>query len=349
MKSSCLSKGVKAIVIDIGGTNFRSSIFGFHKRLLLKPHRVPTPNFLNNPTLQIKSLQNLLIQQVVETVEYYLSKDKSINLVGISFPAPITSTGIVHQACTLWGDKGRNFPILRILSKKLPGMRFIVVNDITAAAERYASMRKYQDIDFFEIITVSSGIGSKVYDVREGKVILDRRSIGGEMGHIKVDFSKNAPICDCGGKGHLGAISSGRAVERLAIDHAKRYPSEFIKSYLFNKIHQPDAITNKYIVDAIKENDAFTLEILDKCTFPLACSITHVSGNIGVSKFIFIGGFALNLGKPFLQSVRRNLQKVDFYNLSKHEIPQLVDLGINDDNDCLIGVGLLVQKLHATA
>lgn len=339
----------KSIVMDIGGTNFRSSIFEFQKKHLLRPKREPAFNFLNRQGLGIKSLQSLLIQQIIDTVKYYLNKDKSINLVGISFAAPITSTGIVHQACTLWGNRGRNFPIKKVLSQKLPGMRLVIVNDITAAAERYGSMIKYRNIDFFEMITVSSGIGSKIYDVRQGKVILDKRSIGGEMGHIKVDFSKNAPICDCGGKGHLGATSSGRAVERLTVENAKRCPTEFKKSYLFKIVNKPENITNKYIIEALKKGDAFTLKILDQCTFPLANCISHVSANIGVNKFIFIGGFALNLGKPFLQSVRRNLKKVDFYNLGKKEVQQLVDLGINDDNDCLIGIGLLAQKLYANA
>ena len=211
-----------------------------------------------------------------------------------------------------------------------------MANDITAAAERYANMQKYQNIDYFAVITISSGIGSKIYDVRNRKVILDRRSIGGEMGHIKLDFSPNAPFCDCGGRGHLGAVSSGRAVERLAISEAKIHPSMFKNSILFKLTKNPENINNQLLVKAIKAGDRFCLQILDKATFPLAYSIAHVSGNIGVDKFIIVGGFALNCGDRYLMSLQTSLLKTDFYSRKRREIPILVELGINDDNDCLI-------------
>lgn len=345
---SIFQKRNSVIVIDIGGTNFRSSVFWPHSRLTVRPKRTPTPNFLNHPGVSIAVLQNLLIQKIVDTVTHYKKRYRSIKAVGISFPAPITDDGIVHQACTLWGDRGRLFPIRKILSEKLRGMNITMVNDITAAAERYASFKKYKHLDFFEIITVSSGIGSKIYDIRNGSVLLDRRSIGGEMGHVRIDFSKYAPICDCGGRGHIGAISSGRGVERLVINAAKKDPEKYKKSYLHKLVQNIGNLTNKEIVIAIKKNDPFVQNILDHATFPLACAIAHVSGNLGVDKFIFIGGFALNVGLPYLESLRRNLVKVDFYNRTKKEIPRLVELGINDDNDCLIGVGLLAQKsIHA--
>lgn len=349
MNMNASKENEPVIVTDIGGTNFRSSIFTKENGLIEKPRKVLTPNFIDNPGLDIEALQELLINRTVEAIEDYRKANPKLSLIGLSFGAPITADGVVNQACTIWGDRGKNFPLQKTLSELLPDTYLVIANDITAATERYADMKKYQNIDYFAVITVSSGIGSKIYDVKNRGVILDSRSIGGEMGHVKVDYSPDAPVCDCGGKGHLGAVSSGRAVERLAISEAKNFPDEFGKSLLFSLAKSPEGINNRLLVEAIKAGDKFCLQILDRTTFPLACSIAHISGNIGVDKFIIVGGFALNCGDRYLESLRTNLLKTDFYSRKEEEIPTLVELGINDDNDCLIGIGLLAQKKYAEA
>ena len=345
MKAS--KKDVPVIVLDIGGTNFRSSIFTREKGLTKKPLKVPTPNFINNPNLDIETLQKLLINMIVETITNYRRVNPKLTLIGLSFGAPITSDGVVNQASTIWGNKGKDFPLRKSLSKLLPGVRILIANDITAAAERYASMKEHRNVDYFAVIAVSSGIGSKIYDVKNRSVILDSRSVGGEMGHVKVDYRLKAPICDCGGRGHLGALSSGRAVERMAISEANKNPGDFAKSLLYSLAKKPEAINNRLLVKAIKAGDKFCLRILDRATFPLACAIAHISGGIGVDKFIIDGGFALNCGDMYLESLRASLSKTDFYSREKAEIPTLVELGINDDSDCLIGIGLLTQNKYA--
>lgn len=348
LNNSRVNTAKKIIVIDVGGTNFRSALFS-DGRLVEKPKKFLTPNFITHKHLPITELQELLIQNICDVVLQYKSQYPSIKLVGLSFPGPISESGVVHQAPTVWGNLGKEFPIIEALSNKLKGIRFVVVNDITAAAERYAKRMKQKGFDFFGVITVSSGIGSKIYDTEKQKVLLDKESIGGEMGHVKVDFSANALLCDCGGKGHIGAISSGRGVERLTKISARKWPLKFRRSCLSKLVNKPTDISNKQIVSALRKNDSFVRKILDQSTQPLAIAISHLSANIGVHKFIIIGGFSLNVGKPYLNSLTSNLLKLDFFNLKKSEVRKIVQLGINDDNNCLVGVGLLVERMYERA
>lgn len=338
--------GKQCLVLDVGGTSFRSSVFDGNKKLIEKGIKIPTPNFINNPGLEIHKLQNLLVDQIVITVKKYQKKYPKLDNVGISFPAPVTHEGVVRQACTIWGNRGKNFHLRKKLEEGLPKVNFVIANDITAAAERYASISKFKKFDYFAVITVSSGIGGKIYDVKNRIVVLDKRSIGGEMGHVKMDFSTDAPLCDCGGRGHLGAIASGRAVEKLAINLAKKHPKKYKMSLLYKLTSNPNSINNSLLIQAIKKNDKFSIEVLDMSTFPLACSISHISGNIGADKYIIIGGFALNCGNMYIKSLRRNIQKIDFYGRSSKEIAKLVELGIKDDNASLIGIGLLTLKSY---
>ncbi len=333
----------EVIAIDIGGTHFRSCLFKSPEGIVSEPKREKTPSFLLYPELTIEELQNKLIKKMVEVIRFYLSKDSSISQVGISFPAPMTADGIVHQACTVWGERGFNFPLLEKLTEECPSLSITVANDITAAIERYAQMEEYAHHDFLGAITVSSGIGSKIYDVKSSKVLLDRRGLGGEMGHIRVDFSEDALLCDCGGKGHVGAICSGRGIQRLAQKKASVHPN-YQNSYLSKLVKNPEEITTYHIIEALQQDDPFTTEILDETTFILTGCISQLAATIGVDKWVFIGGFALNCGQKYLDSLRRSITKHDFYQRPRGEIPNMVSLGINDDNDCLIGIGLLAER-----
>src|SRR3989344_1652694 len=334
---------MKTIVIDVGGTNFRIGIFD-KKRGIDDVRRFKTPNFINHSTLPIDNLQKLLIDMIIKQIKAYRKTYNFINTIGLSFPAAITNDGIAHKVPTIWGKEGAGYPLYEKLKSSMPDVKWIIANDITAAANRYGRMQKYKTLDYLCVVTVSSGIGSKVYDVQSKKVILDKMSIGGELGHVQYDLSKKSPMCDCGGRGHIACFSSGRAVERTAQIMAKTAPDKFIQSLLGKLCQEPEKITNHKFVEATQLQDKFPLAILDKTTFPLAYSMGYLSGTIGVGKFIMIGGFALNSGEIYLESLKRNLRKIEFFSRKPEDVENLVDLGINDDNDCLIGIGLLAQK-----
>jgi glucokinase len=333
------------LVFDLGGTSFRSALFDKKTSGLSNVVRQKTPNFLAHPNMSIDDLQKLLILKIGDVINHYVKLDSKIETIAISFPGPIMENGVVHQACTIWGDKGKKYPLKDILEESYPTYRFVIANDISAATERYARLNQNTKHDFISVITISSGIGSKVFDLKNNKLLLDRNGIGGEMGHIKVKYDNNAPKCDCGGIGHLGAIASGRGVQRLIIERSLDDFTNYRNSRLYWQVRNPVNLDNRHIVDSIKMNDKFTQNILDETTFYITQCISHISANLGVDKFIFIGGFALNCGDAYLNSLRRSLKKHDFFNRNPETISQLVTLGINDDNDCLIGIGLHAIKI----
>lgn len=334
----------EVIAIDVGGTHFRSCLFKSPEGIITIPKREKTPNFLLHPELTIEQLQEKLIEKMAEVIKSHLKENSSISQVGISFPGPMTADGVVHQACTVWGEKGLNFPLLEKLIEKCPSLSITVANDITAAVERYAQMKEHANHDYIGAITVSSGIGSKIYDMKSKKVLLDQRGLGGEMGHIKIDFSEDALLCDCGGKGHVGAICSGRGIQRLAQKKSHADGPGYNKSYLSKLAGKPEDITTYHIIEALQKNDSFTTEILDETTYILTGCISQLAATIGVDKWVFVGGFALNCGQKYLDSLQRSIVQHDFYHRPQDEIPNMVSLGINDDNDCLVGIGLLAER-----
>jgi len=335
------------VVIDIGGTNIRAGIAGVQGQLLEKPIVRPTPNSYRNPNIYGEKLISLLLEEIIDIVTYLRTtySELRLNQLAISFAGPIDSSGRVLNAATIWGTKvGYPVPLKDLVEGSLK-LRSIIANDITAAAYGYGNMPCYKRYPLICVITVSSGIGAKVYDVRANKVLIDESGFGGEIGHFVYSFSDSAPPCECGGKGHLGALASGRAAEELARRLAQEKRETFQQSSFFHSLG-PESITAEQIAEGAKIGDRFALGVINRLTFPLAHVISCIALAIGVKRFIIIGGFALGAGYPYLNSLRKNLKNIGVFCLNDEEVEEMVTLGELEYPE-LIGIGLIAQKFIA--
>ncbi len=333
------------VVIDVGGTNFRASIVGPKGRLLLKPEITRTPNCQGEPNVGSERLKSLLIERIVETMNHYRKAYSELDLaqIGISFAGLVDSAGRVLDATTIWGRRVEYpFPLKDLLEERLSATCFIA-NDVISALWAYGHMLKYRRYPLICVVTVSSGIGAKVYSTELQKVLVDDGGFGGEMAHTVYDFSDSAPTCACGGKGHLTSLASGRAAEYLARVLARDSYVTYKRSPYFRSISS-GSITASNIADAARGKDMFALEIVDRVTFPLAHAISNLAVILGVRKFIIIGGFALGVGPVYLESLRSNLKRIGIYGLPKQEIGRIVTLGRIDDYPELVGIGLLARQ-----
>ncbi len=333
------------VVIDVGGTWTRAGVQGADLSVT-DMLRLPSPNFMSGsglPTLQSDLLD--LISRSIGILRRTKAR-KSLDTIGIAFPGPTDREGKIMSAATLWGRaaKGIRFDLAAKIRERVPSLRHVFVqNDLSAGALRYAAAT---DHDRFCVMTVGSGISHKIYDRDRGGLLLGGRGLCGEIGHMKVDFSPDAPECDCGGRGHLGALSSGRAVERLArrMASAAGTRAVFAESQLWKLCSsRPEQIDNAMIAKAVKMGDAVARQILDRATFPLTSVIAQINVSFGIEKFFITGGFASALGVEYLASVERNLSKHDFDGRSDGYSDGLVEMGYDDDLDNLIGIGIHVR------
>ena len=63
-------------------------------------------------------------------------------------------------------------------------------------------------------VTFSTGVGAGIVD--GGKVFLGARGAAAEVGHMAIDGRPDAPVCACGNRGCLEALTSGTAIARAA-------------------------------------------------------------------------------------------------------------------------------------
>lgn len=332
------------VVIDIGGTSCRAGILVPQGELLQKPLISPTPGYRQNPSMNDEQLISLLVRKVNDWVSNLKTSypNLKLNQVGISFAGPVDSFGKILNAPTVWGTKVKYPVALKDLIENSLRIDTIVANDITAAAYAYGNVPQYKSYPLLCVITISSGIGAKVYDVDASKVLIDENGFGGEIGHFVYTLSDSAPLCECGGKGHLGALASGRAAEDLARKLAREKYELFQQSFYFG-LMKGDSITAKQIAEGARIGDRFALEVIDQVTSPLAHVISCIALSIGIKKFIIIGGFALGVGQPYVNLLRHHLRKIGVFCLGEKEVEEMVTLGELEYPE-LVGIGLMSQK-----
>lgn len=151
------------------------------------------------------------------------------------------------------------------------------------------------------------------------------------------------PHCPCGNIADLCSYSSGRG----ALRHAQRLAARGKYGVESNDI------TDSWLQHAISAGHPLALKVLYDSTYPLALRILQLAADIGLEKFIIVGGFAMKTGKgSYLQALQDHLVRfchhsAFFGDWTESQIRGLVMFGVDDDNDGLIGIGHVVQHLRA--
>lgn len=282
---------------DLGGTNMRAATIALTKSnwRMLDQLRRPTPNYLSAPdTPAARRLDDLLDF----ITDYACSARTRFGAAALAaaFPGPIQGSGTVLALPTMWGPDGQSLCPIDLagrIKSRLPGMAIKVLNDVSAAGYRFVS-----EGGDFALFTLGSGIGLKVF--LDGQPRVGPHGFGGELTHMVFDTSPNAPLCDCGGRGHLGALASGRAWQRVA-----------------NAAGKPD---------------------LARFAEPLARAVAMLHFSLGLERFIFAGGLAEGLGEALRTAIVLNLPAQGWN--TGQDWNAMVQLAPTDDAHALIGGAL---------
>jgi len=286
---------------DLGGTNMRAATIAITKTnwRMLDQLRRPTPNYLSAPdTLAARRLDDLL-DFITDYADSARTRFGAVALVA-AFPGPIQGSGTVLALPTIWGPDGQSLCPIDLAGRikaRLPDMAIKVMNDVSAAGYRFVS-----EGGDFALFTLGSGIGLKVF--LDGQARVGPHGFGGELTHMVFDASPNAPLCDCGGRGHLGALASGRAWQRVA-------------SAALEAGCKPDLV---------------------RFVEPLARAIAMLHFSLGLERFIFAGGLAEGLGETLRAAIVLNLPTQGWN--TGQDWNTMVQLAPADDAHALIGGAL---------
>jgi 2-epi-5-epi-valiolone 7-kinase len=310
-------------VFDLGGTWFRSGCFR-SPRALTGCKRVPAVNYLSHPLLSAVDLQNALADFILSRIrELRDQRHEEIGAVGISIGAPVNANDMtVLGSGPLWGPAARPFRLHQQLQKSAPQFRWHVINDVTALLAPYVMERtRYAKT---MLITVSSGIGSRLYEHRTRHIPYDSKyGVQGEIGHLVCPFELEGRrinrLCECGGRNHVNAFSSGRGIAQTL----RELPS-LASCYRDIFADSPDEWResgDEYRLasfrHALERGNDGALTLLELFVTPLAHILaTALTLDPEIDRIVVTGGVVHGLGKHYREALRRTFLREELYQIT---------------------------------
>jgi glucokinase len=190
-------KAQRVIGVDVGGTKILAGVVDADGQLGERRER-------HTPTAS----QEELLAELDAAIEELLG-EAEIAAVGFGLPSRIDQrTGQVVASV--------NIPLAGLDFRDRMHERFQlpvgIDNDGNAAAMAEWRWGAGRGVDDIVMLTLGTGIGGGL--ILSGRPYRGSIGVGAELGHIVVEH--DGPPCPCGGRGHLEAVASGRAADRLA-------------------------------------------------------------------------------------------------------------------------------------
>jgi glucokinase len=147
-------------------------------------------------------------------------------------------------------------------------------------------------------LTISTGIGSGV--IIDGQLLVGEQGLAAEFGHVTI--LPDGPMCGCGHRGHIEALSSGTAI------------SNYVKEELLNgrnsSLQSIEFPTSKEIYNAAKNGDELAIEAFERAGKYLGIALANFLHMLNPSIVIFGGGVTQVgplLFKPMQDSLQRSI------------------------------------------
>jgi Transcriptional regulator/sugar kinase len=231
---------------------------------------------------------SLAVKQLIANANISMQK---VLGVGIGLSGLIDSTqGLCRYSSILnW----QNVEIGPALSFKLH-LPVRVDNDVNTLAVAEHLFGVGQNVSNFLLTTIGRGIGAGI--VVDNEIYRGAHGGAGEFGHMTIDTSPDAPLCNCGKRGCLEAIASDYGIVRAATGIDPGH-------------HVEDAIGE--LITRAKQGDRAIQIIFDNAGKALGIAMANLI-NIFDPTHILIGGEGLQAGDLILGPLRATIPQYVF-------------------------------------
>ena len=232
------------IGIDLGGTQLRAVCCRRDGTILA---RAAVPTSPLGPTAVIAQMV-----QLFHEVRGERALDTLVG-VGVGAPGPVDGyTGMVYNAPNL--PSWRDVPLQALLQTALV-LPVAVGNDANVAALGEWQFGTGRGTRNFVYVTISTGIGGGV--IAAGKLLLGRKGLAGEVGHMTIDVG--GPLCGCGNFGCWEALASGTSLGREASITMRGTPDSAL-----HDLATPDTVTAAHVWEAAQNGDSVAQTLLHR-------------------------------------------------------------------------------------
>ena len=308
------------IVADVGGTHIRAACF---------PTQSQVPTIVKRINTKGKEPPH---ERLIDLIDSIIPIDGKVVAITIAAPGPLDPyEGVVFEAPNIPG--WTNLPLKKLIQEHF-NIQVAIGNDANLAALgewRYGAGIGHRHLVY---ITVSTGIGAGV--IVDNQLLLGVHGLAAELGHITV--LPDGPLCGCGKRGHLEAVTSGPAIARWVEQELRQgVPS----SLLLNK-----PLTAKDVSQAASQGDKLAKDALTRAGTYLGITVADILHVFNPS-MVIIGGGVSKSGDAFFVPMRAAMSE---HVISKKYLEglTLTTCALGDDVG-LMGALALAQTLDAPA
>jgi len=302
--------------IDIGGTQLRAGLYPADSTNPLVMKKISTRGK--------ESAVNRLIGLISDL---WPGDGFTVQGIGAAAPGPLDSkTGVIYKAPNI--PAWKNLPLRQILEDHFQ-VPVTLGNDANLAALgewRYGAGKGHHDLIYF---TISTGIGGGV--ISADQLILGHRGLATELGHVTI--MDDGPLCGCGQRGHLEAISSGTGIakyvnEQLALGRSSSLPKD-------------PPVSARQVSEAAAAGDPLAIEALQRAGHYMGVAIANYL-HIFNPTIVILGGGVTHSGPVFFEPLHAALRS---YVLSSMYLQDLVisEAALGDEAG-LMGALVLAQS-----
>ncbi|MBP1702260.1 MAG: NagC [Chloroflexi bacterium] len=316
------------IGLDLGGTKIAAALVG----------EDGVPGFKVTELTHLEQGADAVIERMAGCIrDLQAQSDAPVLGLGIGTAGMTDSVnGVVIMASNL---KWKNVPVRRLLAEKL-GQDWLertwVDKDTNAAVlgERlYGAGRGSRHMLY---VTVGTGVGGGM--VLDGKLYHGASQGASDIGHLVM--LPEGPLCGCGKRGCLEALSSGPAIARTTTEALESgAESQLRLTFAARPLSAQD------VVEAALRGDALSCQVMEQAGTWLGRGLAYYV-DINNPEFIIIGG-GIAAGGLLLEPVRRAISQ--FALPANTAAVQVLPAGLGPDSGVIGAAALAWHQLEHTS
>lgn len=312
------ARGPFFVGVDLGGTNIKAGVVDDWGRPL---------SWFTTPTLVHLGPEDgarRMGEAVLRVVADAGLRPEQVTRVGLGSPGTMDiPAGLLLDPPNLPGWD--NFPLRDRVSHHC---RYPVsfVNDAGAAAYGEYWVGAARDFKSLVMFTLGTGVGCGI--ILNGFSIDGEHSHGAECGHVIIDHRPDARQIPGGMTGHLEAYASATAV----IKRTHEALAAGRKTSISGRLEGGEELTPKLVAEEAEQGDGLALELIDETAYYLAVGVVTLMHTIDPSGVLLggamtFGGHGTELGRRFLDTVRREVRRRAFPVLAERTTIDYAQLG----------------------
>lgn len=269
------------LAIDIGGTQFSLALAERDGRIVRR--KAGATNRAEGARWMVEHILDAAGQLVEEA-------GTAVGACGIGFGGPVDfAAQRILSSTHVAGWEGVALPALIEDSLGVPA---VVENDANVGGlgeYAFGAGRGARSLVYY---TISTGIGGGV--IVDGAIYRGGDGNAGELGHCPVVL--DGPLCDCGNRGCLEALCSGKSIARRAHEACAAHPR---RARMLRRMAADGEITARIVFAAARAGDGLARELVDEtCTY-LGMSMASAM-NVLAPEVIVVGGGVSKAGRGLL-------------------------------------------------